>query len=231
MDRTPSIRNAEHAIAPRDDRRHDRVQERRRSRYDGAGEALSNVNLRIPAGATIGLVGPSGAGKTLAGVADHAALRPDGGRGLRRRHRRPTDQASRRCASTSPSSRRIRSCSTPRCSTTCATRKPDATRAEVEDAAKRAQIHDVIAGLPDGYDTMVGERGYRFSAGERQRLAIARAILKDPRILILDEATSSLDAAIRAQGAGGADAAAARVAPAWSSRIACRRCATPTALS
>ncbi|WP_235032309.1 ABC transporter ATP-binding protein [Actinacidiphila yanglinensis] len=71
--------------------------------------------------------------------------------------------------------------------------KPDATDAEIEAAARAAQIHDHIAGLPDGYDTLVGERGYRFSGGEKQRLAIARTILRDPPVLILDEATSALD--------------------------------------
>ncbi|MEU3918343.1 ABC transporter ATP-binding protein [Streptomyces sp. NPDC029004] len=71
--------------------------------------------------------------------------------------------------------------------------KPDATRAEIEAAARAAQIHDHIATLPDGYDTLVGERGYRFSGGEKQRLAIARTILRDPPVLILDEATSALD--------------------------------------
>jgi ATP-binding cassette subfamily B protein len=71
--------------------------------------------------------------------------------------------------------------------------KPSATDAEVEQAAKAAYIHDRIIELDDGYDTVVGERGYRFSGGERQRLAIARVILKDPRVLVLDEATSALD--------------------------------------
>jgi ATP-binding cassette subfamily B protein len=70
---------------------------------------------------------------------------------------------------------------------------PDATHDEVEAAARAAFIHDRIMEMPDGYDTVVGERGYRMSGGEKQRLAIARTILKDPRILILDEATSSLD--------------------------------------
>jgi ATP-binding cassette, subfamily B, bacterial len=71
--------------------------------------------------------------------------------------------------------------------------KPDATDQEIELAAEAARIHHVIAALPDGYDTIVGERGYRFSGGEKQRIAIARTILRNPPILVLDEATSSLD--------------------------------------
>jgi ATP-binding cassette subfamily B protein len=71
--------------------------------------------------------------------------------------------------------------------------RPDATQQELESAARAANIHERIAELPDAYDTVVGERGYKLSGGEKQRLAIARVILKDPRILILDEATSSLD--------------------------------------
>jgi ATP-binding cassette subfamily B protein len=70
---------------------------------------------------------------------------------------------------------------------------PDASDERVIEAAKAANIHDFITGLPDGYDTVVGERGYRLSGGERQRMAIARVILMDPRILVLDEATSALD--------------------------------------
>jgi len=71
--------------------------------------------------------------------------------------------------------------------------RPSATDAEIEDAARAAQIHELIATLPDGYETMVGERGYRFSGGEKQRMAIARTILRNPPVLVLDEATSSLD--------------------------------------
>jgi ATP-binding cassette, subfamily B, bacterial len=71
--------------------------------------------------------------------------------------------------------------------------KPDATDEELEDAARAAQIHELIASLPEGYDTVVGERGYRFSGGEKQRIAIARTVLRNPPVLVLDEATSALD--------------------------------------
>ncbi|HEU4894648.1 MAG TPA: ABC transporter ATP-binding protein, partial [Acidimicrobiia bacterium] len=71
--------------------------------------------------------------------------------------------------------------------------RPDATHEELEAAASAANIHDMIARLPDGYETIVGERGYRLSGGEKQRIAIARVVLKDPRVIILDEATSHLD--------------------------------------
>src|SRR6185437_11043051 len=70
---------------------------------------------------------------------------------------------------------------------------PEATDEQIEDAARAAQIHDLISSLPDGYDTPVGERGYRFSGGEKQRMAIARTVLRNPPVLILDEATSALD--------------------------------------
>jgi ATP-binding cassette subfamily B protein len=71
--------------------------------------------------------------------------------------------------------------------------RPDATDEEIEAAARAAQVHDVVAALPDGYDTVVGERGFRFSGGEKQRIAIARTVLRNPPVLVLDEATSALD--------------------------------------
>jgi ATP-binding cassette subfamily B protein len=71
--------------------------------------------------------------------------------------------------------------------------RPDATDEEIEEAARTARIHDLVASLPEGYDTIVGERGYRFSGGEKQRMAIARTVLRNPPVLVLDEATSSLD--------------------------------------
>jgi ATP-binding cassette subfamily B protein len=71
--------------------------------------------------------------------------------------------------------------------------RPDATDEQVEWASRAAQVHEVITALPEGYDTVVGSRGHRFSGGEKQRIAIARTLLRDPPILVLDEATSALD--------------------------------------
>ena len=161
--------------------------------YDESGLALSNIDLRIPAGKTVALVGPSGAGKStmaslLAGLyqpceglvtIDGVDLKEISEQSLRANTAIVTQDTFLFHASVLENLRYG---------------KPSATRTEVEAAARQAQIHEVIAALPDGYDTIVGERGYRFSGGERQRMAIARAILRDPRILILDEATSSLDA-------------------------------------
>jgi ATP-binding cassette subfamily B protein len=160
--------------------------------YDNDGTALSSIDIAVPAGMTIGVVGPSGAGKsTLASLLmrlydpTQGAVLVDGVDVRRvtqaslRAHMAVVTQETFLFHTTVLENLRYGS--------------PLATRAQVESAAKRAQIHDLIASLPEGYNTVVGERGYRFSAGERQRLAIARAILKDPRILILDEATSALD--------------------------------------
>ena len=98
------------------------------------------------------------------------------------------------CATCWASFPSTRTCSTRRSVTTCYLANPEASEADLMAACQQAQLHDFIQGLPQGYDTLVGENGLLLSGGERQRLAIARAILKDAPILILDEATSHLDA-------------------------------------
>ncbi|MEU6803925.1 ABC transporter ATP-binding protein [Streptomyces neyagawaensis] len=165
-------------------------------RYDdgkGASAAiLTGIDLTVPAGGSLAVVGPTGAGKSTLGCLVPRLYDVTGGAVL-------IDGVDVRDLSFDTLARAVGVVSqeTYLFHATVADNlrfaKPDATDEELYAAARAAQIHDHITSLPDGYDTVVGERGHRFSGGEKQRLAIARTILRDPPVLILDEATSALD--------------------------------------
>jgi ABC-type multidrug transport system fused ATPase/permease subunit len=165
---------------------------------DGSEPILRGIDLDVAAGKTVAVVGGTGSGKTTlvsliprlydptAGsvVVDGVDVRDVDLTALRREIAMVSDDPFLFSATVREN---------------VAYARPDATEEEIERAARQAGIHDFIVGLPDGYDTMIGERGLTVSGGQRQRIAIARALLRDPRILILDDATSSVDATTEAE--------------------------------
>ncbi len=160
--------------------------------YEKNRQILFGVSFAIPAGHTVAVVGPSGSGKSTLARLLYRFYDVSGGRlCVNGQDVRAVTQASLRAAiGIVPQDTVLFNDSI---EYNIAYGRPGAGREEIVDAAKLAQIHDFIAGTPEGYATPVGERGLKLSGGEKQRVAIARAILKDPRILIFDEATSALD--------------------------------------
>jgi ATP-binding cassette subfamily B protein len=153
---------------------------------------LHDVELTIAPGTTLALVGETGSGKTTLGYLaarlydpDRGAVRLDGTDLRELRFGALTDAIGVVSQETYLFHASVRE--------NLRFAKPEASDEEIEEAARAAQIHDTIVGLPDAYDTVVGERGFRFSGGERQRIAIARTVLRNPPVLVLDEATSALD--------------------------------------
>jgi ATP-binding cassette, subfamily B, bacterial len=153
---------------------------------------LRHIDLVVPAGTRTAIVGETGAGKTTLGYLAARLYEPQEGRVT-------IDGVDIRDVSLASLAATVGVVSQETYLFHASVRenlrfaRPDASDEEVEDAARTARIHDLVASLPDGYDTIVGERGYRFSGGEKQRMAIARTVLRNPPVLVLDEATSSLD--------------------------------------
>ena len=160
--------------------------------YDPARPILKDVSFTVPAGRMVAIVGPSGAGKSTISRLLYRFYDVTEGRVLiDGQDVRDVEQASVRQAIGIVPQDTVLFNDTIRYNIRYG--RPDATDAEVEEAARMAQIHDFIAALPEGYDSQVGERGLKLSGGEKQRVAIARTLLKNPPILLLDEATSALD--------------------------------------
>ena len=155
-------------------------------------EILHGVSFKIPAGGSLAIVGPTGAGKSTISRLLFRFYDVGGGRvSIDGQDVRDLTQDSVRAAMGVVPQDTVLFNDTIRYN--IAYGRPGASQAEIEDAARTAQVHDFVMRLPDRYDTMVGERGLKLSGGEKQRVAIARTILKNPPILILDEATSALD--------------------------------------
>jgi ATP-binding cassette subfamily B protein len=159
---------------------------------DSDAWTVRDIDLIVPAGTRTAVVGETGAGKTTLGYLVARLYEPQEGRVT-------IDGVDVRDASLESLASTVGVVSQETYLFHASVREnlrfaqPDATDEEVEEAARTARIHNLIASLPDGYDTVVGERGYRFSGGEKQRMAIARTVLRNPPVLVLDEATSSLD--------------------------------------
>ncbi len=159
---------------------------------EGSEWTLRDIDLVVPAGTRTAIVGETGSGKTTLGYLVARLYEPQTGRVT-------IDGIDIREVSMQSLAQTVGVVSQETYLFHASVRenlrfaRPDATDEEVEDAARAARIHDLISALPAGYDTVVGERGYRFSGGEKQRMAIARTILRNPPVLVLDEATSALD--------------------------------------